>query len=171
MIALCCCGFSIALCWISTPKFEPQANDLLRCLCRSLQAHLTPCTPPMQDAAPLVPGPPSRDMLPRSHSLDSGLNSLTGLLDQLALGQLCGSDEGTDHVCDEGQETESWTMADAMSTDMEPWFAAAAAAAGVMPGGSSSGSCSSVQPAVAKEHQHVVAQHHLQPVKEACEES
>jgi hypothetical protein len=97
-------------------------------------------------------------MVRRSHSLDSGLNSLTGLLDQLALGQLCGSEDGTDL---DGGESESWTMADAMSADMEPWAGTAA--------GSSSGGGGSQAAAIGEKLGHL-QQLHLQPVLEGAED-
>lgn len=101
-----------------------------------------------------------------------------GLLDQLALGQLCGSDEGTDPLYDEGAESESWTMADAMSADMEPWFGgAAAAAAGTnagaasSSGGSSSGGSAQGDKAFLHAHLHQhLCQQHLQPVQEVAED-
>lgn len=113
----------------------------------------------------------------RSHSLDSCLNSLTGLLDQVALGQLCvaGSDEGADALYDtsyeEGGESEStWNM-DAMSGDMEMVACGggsggvAAVAAGTAAGSSTSSSqAAAAKDAAMQQHQH------LQPVFEAAEE-
>lgn len=109
------------------------------------------------------PTPPVASVIRRSHSLDSGLNSLTGLLDQLALGQLCGSDDGTDHMCDDCAESaESWTMADTLSADMEPWFSAGTGAGGV----AACGGSNSVEKGA---HGHVhLAQ--LQPVQEGAED-
>jgi hypothetical protein len=125
------------------------------------QAHLPPGTPPVHDLGPMAQGTAPMPMVRRSHSLDSGLNSLTGLLDQLALGQLCGSEEGTDL---DGAESDSWTMADAMSADMEPWSGAAA-------GSSSSGSGSQAA-AYGEKLSHVqqLQQQHLQPVLEGAED-
>lgn len=101
-------------------------------------------------------------MVRRSHSLDSGLNSLTGLLDQLALGQLCGSEEGTDL---DGAESDSWTMADAMSADMEPWSGAAAGAGGS--GGGNHGPAAFGEKLL---HVQQLQQQHLQPVLEGAED-
>lgn len=106
-----------------------------------------------------------------------------GLLDQLALGQLCGSDEGTDALYDDCGESESWTMADAMSADMEPWFGSSAAASASSGGsasvGGSSGGGSTQATAMAEkvhqqpqhlQHQHnMLCQQQLQPVLEAEE--
>lgn len=89
---------------------------------------MLPATPPVSAASPLL--------MRRSHSLDSGLNSLTGLLDQLALGQIGGgSDEGADGLfddCEHDSDSIGWMLADAMSADSETLVAAAtmAAAAG-----------------------------------------
>lgn len=102
-------------------------------------------------------------------------------MDQLALGQLCASEEGAEASFDcEGGESESWTMAEAMSTDMEPWFGGAAAAAA----GGSSGSCSVQDVAAAaaaekallhahqhQQQQHAAQQHLLQPVQEVVEDA
>jgi len=121
-----------------------------------LQAMLTPGTPPVQDLPPQAS--PAMAMVRRSHSLDSGLNSLTGLLDQLALGQLCGSEEDTDHMYDDAADSESWGMTESMSmsADMDPW------SAGVPAGGPSS---SNQALTATKELQHVHYQHvHYQHV-------
>lgn len=137
---------------------------LLLCLSPSwllLQAQLPPGTPPVHDLAPLAQDVPPAPAIRRSHSLDSCMNSLTGLLDQLALGQLCGSEEGTDDCA----ESESWTMADTLSADMEPWFAGAATAAA---GGSSSSNGAAAQ---AGDKVACGAHAHLQPVQEVAEES
>eukprot|EP00775_Hariotina_reticulata_P002240 gene2240-2552_t len=73
----------------------------------SSHGHFLPPTPPGSENA--GPGPAVVRMR-RSHSLDSGLNSLTGLLDQLALGQL-GSDDGDSLECGfETRDYESWML-------------------------------------------------------------
>lgn len=46
--------------------------------CLAMQAHLPPGTPPVHDMGPLAEPTPPKSMIRRSHSLDSGLNSLTG---------------------------------------------------------------------------------------------
>jgi hypothetical protein len=54
----------------------------------------------------------------RSHSLDSGLNSVTGLLDQLAMGQLASDDDSLDcGVEAANRDCESWMLVDALSED------------------------------------------------------
>eukprot|EP00879_Flechtneria_rotunda_P001376 GHRR01001527.1.p1 GENE.GHRR01001527.1~~GHRR01001527.1.p1 ORF type:complete len:479 (+),score=212.19 GHRR01001527.1:283-1719(+) len=75
-------------------------------------AHMFPATPPASDFS-LAGDHPIR--MRRTHSLDSGLDSLTGLLEQLTFGQL-GSDDGADvfgHFDhDEDDDTESWMLVD-----------------------------------------------------------
>lgn len=111
-------------------------------------------------------------MLPRSHSLDSGLNSLTGLLDQLALGQLCGSEEDTEHMYDDAGDSESWALMDTLSADTEPERAGPAAAAGAGAGGASSSSSShaTLAAALAAKDAHLHQHQHLQPVQEGPED-
>jgi hypothetical protein len=143
--------------------------------CWPPQAHMLPPTPPVHDSMPAPP--PVRDSMPapqlgatpppvpccvsrpmrRSHSLDSALNSLTGLLDQLALGQigLASEDEAFDDLCeaDSSEADGGWLPADVMSGDS---------------------SCSKgvqVAAVAAALHHHQQHHHHLQPVQEAGEDA
>ncbi|KAF6254222.1 hypothetical protein COO60DRAFT_337570 [Scenedesmus sp. NREL 46B-D3] len=77
-------------------------------------AQLLPPTPPASDLNAAAAEIPQR--IRRSHSLDSGLNSLTGLLDQLALGQVC-SEEGASCEYDDYCESESWMLLEQLSEE------------------------------------------------------
>lgn len=86
----------------------------------AVQTHLLPPTPPASDMS-LAGGPLQ---IRRSHSLDSGLHSLTGLLDQLALGQL-GSEDLAEYDYDKSYEHdlcdgENWMLVDTMSDEAAP---------------------------------------------------
>lgn len=104
------------------------------CSCHGVQAS-GPATPPARDLQPppLGNGTPPLTLvqqLPmrRSHSLDSVLNSLTGLLDQLTLGQLGGAeDDDCDAQASSDPEGVAWLLPE--SADSDGVSAAAAAAA------------------------------------------
>jgi hypothetical protein len=160
----------------------------LACCAGALQVQLLPPTPPASDLN--AAGRHLPQHIRRSHSLDSGLNSLTGLLDQLALGQL---EEGGSCEYDEyGQESDSWTLLDQLSEEgpnsccsgnSSKGGAAAAAAAGASVGGSVAGEAAKAAAALlllggaaggSSGHHHYgmqqQQQQHLQPVQEGCEE-
>ncbi|KAF8065816.1 hypothetical protein HT031_002876 [Scenedesmus sp. PABB004] len=111
---------------------------------------LLPPTPPASDLACRAPPLAMR----RSHSLDSGLNSLTGLLDQLALGAL-GSDSDELERCD--SERDSWMLVDALSDEPPPPHAC--------PGGAAGGASKAAQ------HTHRQGHGQLLPVAEGAEDS
>uniref|UniRef100_A0A383VZC0 Uncharacterized protein n=1 Tax=Tetradesmus obliquus TaxID=3088 RepID=A0A383VZC0_TETOB len=138
---------------------------------------LLPPTPPASDlnaAAAAASHLPQH--MRRSHSLDSGLNSLTGLLDQLALGQLCSSDEGGSCEYDEyGNESDSWTLLDQMSEEAPNSCCSGSSSKG---GGASAGEAAKalllLGGAAGSQHYGMQQQQqhlqHLQPVQEGCEE-
>lgn len=98
----------------------------------------------------------------RSHSLDSGLNSITGLLDQLALGQL-NSDEFEPDALE--CEADGWAWLPPDEPAAAGGGSAAGAAAALLMLGGSAGSQQQAQQQVAqqrKSHSHL----QLQPVQE-----
>lgn len=139
-------------------------------------SQLLPPTPPASDLN--ASGGPLQHIR-RSHSLDSGLNSLAGLLDQLALGQL-GSEDCEDYdrdsesymwvesLSDEGKGTSNGNAGAGSSQAASiSSSAAAAAAALVLLGGGASTHTMQQQKGLGAFAQ----QQQLQPVLEGCEEA
>jgi hypothetical protein len=150
-----------------------------------LQVQLLPPTPPASDLNAVGTCLPQH--IRRSHSLDSGLNSLTGLLDQLALGQL-GSDEGNSCEYDDYGESDSWTLLDQLSDEVpHSCCSGNSSKGGAAAGGSSAGGAAGeaakaaaalllLGGAAGSSHSHhhglqqQLQQQHLQPVQEGSEE-
>jgi hypothetical protein len=154
---LCCCAFSFV----------------------ALQVQLLPPTPPASNLNAATAHLPQH--IRRSHSLDSGLNSLTGLLDQLALGQL-GSEEANSCEYDDYFESDSWTLLDQLSEEGPVSCSSSGnsskggAGAGISSGGAAGDAAKAAAALMllgggaAGHHHGCQQQQHLQPVQEGCEE-
>jgi hypothetical protein len=158
------------------------AAELLFSAVALLQVQLLPPTPPASDLNAATAHLPQH--IRRSHSLDSGLNSLTGLLDQLALGQL-GSEEVNSCEYDEYCESDSWTLLDQLSEEGPNNSCSSSgnsSKGGAGASGSGGGAAADASKAAAAlmllgggaasylHGNQQQQQHHLQPVQEGCEE-